>query len=380
MANGEHAGMNDARRQGRIAGSLYLVVVLTGMFSLGYVPSRLAALTDAHGLPDAIRMSEPLFRAGVASFAVEQVAFLLLPMALYPLLRPAGRFLAAAMVAFVLVAVPIALVALAARVEALTLATDPALAGNLSADALRAAVERAMGTWRQGLVFAHLFWGAWLVPFGLLILRSRALPAVLGALLVAGGVGYFIDVFGTLLHAGYSATAFSGYVLLPAAAGEIGTCLWLLLFGVRNPIIPAPGREPVPVPCVRMPSASPSWPCPRCHSPVPMRRPAATSPLPPPASCSSAATTWPTTTATCTTRAPTTCWRRSGSRRSPKSRAWSSVTAPPRSWSKWTRRRRRSSTRSSPLPARATARSAATRSSSSVTGSPATSACPAWSA
>lgn len=224
--------MNDARRQGRIAGLLYLVVVATGMFSLGYVPSRLAPLTDAHGLPAAIAMIEPLFRAGIASFAVEQLAFLLLPMALYPLLQASGRSLATAMVAFVLASIPLSFVALSGRYEALALATAPdAAAGGAS---LQVAVEHAMDTWRNGLLFAHLFWGAWLVPFGLLVLRSRALPAVFGVLLVAGGAGYFVDVFGTLLSTSYPATAFSGYVLLPAAAGEIGSCLWLLLFGARG--------------------------------------------------------------------------------------------------------------------------------------------------
>lgn len=224
--------MNDARRQGRIAGLVYLVVVATGIFSLGYVPSRLAALTDAHGLPSAIRMAEPMFRAGIASFAVEQLAFLLLPMALYPLLKSSGRSLAAAMVALVLASIPVSFMALSGRYEALVLATGPDAA--TGGAALQLAVERAMDTWRNGMLFAHLFWGAWLVPFGLLVLRSRALPAVLGALLVAGGAGYFIDVFGTLLSASYPATAFSGYVLLPAAAGEIGSCAWLLLFGARG--------------------------------------------------------------------------------------------------------------------------------------------------
>lgn len=228
----------DTARRGRIAGLLYLVVVATGMFSLGYVPSRLAALTDAHGLPAAIRMMEPLFRAGIASFAVEQLAFLLLPIALYPLLQSSGRSLAAAMVAFVLASIPMSFVALSARYEALALATGPGLA--TAGSALQSGVEGAMGEYRNALLFARLFWGAWLVPFGILALRSRSLPVVLGALLVAGGAGYFIDVFATLLSAGYPATAFPDYVLLPAAAGEIGTCLWLLAFGARSGL---PGRR-----------------------------------------------------------------------------------------------------------------------------------------
>lgn len=246
MLEGTSTGMAlDARRQGRIAGALYLVVVATGLFSLGFVPSHLSTLSDTYGLSEAIRMSEPIFRAGMASFALEQLAFLMLPIVLYPLLQRSGRLLAALMVAFVLTGIPIAFVALSHRYEALALATAAPVPGD-AASIVQAAVARAMEAYRRDLLFAHLFWGAWLLPFGLLVLRSRALPAILGALLVAGGAGYLIDVLGTLLSASYPATAFSGHVLLPAAAGEIGSCLWLLLFGARGGTAPVANLETAP--------------------------------------------------------------------------------------------------------------------------------------
>ena len=66
------------------------------------------------------------------------------------------------------------------------------------------------------------------------MLRSRRLPRVLGALLVLGGLGYVLGVFAELLLPGYADGWIAGYVTLPAALGEIGTCLWLLLFGLRT--------------------------------------------------------------------------------------------------------------------------------------------------
>lgn len=80
-----------------------------------------------------------------------------------------------------------------------------------------------------------LFWGLWLLPFGYLVLRSGFLPKILGILLMLGCFGYTIDVFGELLVSRYSDTSVSDYVLLPASVGEIGTCLWLLLVGARQP-------------------------------------------------------------------------------------------------------------------------------------------------
>ena len=70
----------ELRRDGRLAGALYLVVVLAGLHCVAYVPGQVGdslAQASAHA---------GMFRAGIASFLVMQVAFLLLPLALYRVL------------------------------------------------------------------------------------------------------------------------------------------------------------------------------------------------------------------------------------------------------------------------------------------------------
>ena len=210
---------NHLRRDGRIAGVLYLVVVLTGMFCLAYVPSKLGGtLAEASAHAD-------LFRTGIAAFMLMQVAFLLLPLALYRVLGDVDRCAAMLMVALAAVSVPIGLVALTHRMEALSLLQD----AGANADAAFALCLQRYG---YGLRIASLFWGLWLLPFGWLVLRSGRLPRVLGLLLVLGGLGYVAQVFGGLVPAIMEAS-WLRYVRMPAAFGEIGSCLWLLLFGAR---------------------------------------------------------------------------------------------------------------------------------------------------
>ena len=216
----------ELKAQARLAGLLYLVVVLAGMFCLAYVPSKVGttlAGASAHA---------GLFRGGIAAFLVMQVAFLLLPFALYRLLGDVNRHAAILMVALAAVSVPIGLVALTHRLEALAL-----LQGALvDSDAAFASCLQRYG---HGLRIASLFWGLWLLPFGWLVLRSGRLPRLLGLLLVLGGVGYVVQVFGGLVP-GFTDSALAGYIRLPAALGEIGSCLWLLLFGARTGHTPAP--------------------------------------------------------------------------------------------------------------------------------------------
>ena len=214
---------NDLRRHGRLAGALYLVVVLAGLHSLAYVPGQVGdtlAQVSAHA---------GMFRRGIASFLVMQVAFLLLPFALYRVLADVDRRVAIAMVALAVVSVPIGLVAVTHRMEALALLVQ---AKTGSTEAMEAAFALCLQRYGHGLRIASLFWGLWLLPYGWLVLRSGRLPRVLGLLLVLGGLGYVAQVFGGLVPA-IAEASWLRYVRMPAAFGEIGSCLWLLLFGAR---------------------------------------------------------------------------------------------------------------------------------------------------
>lgn len=226
-------GASRLRRDGRVAGALYLVVVLAGMFCLAYVPSQVGttlAEASAHS---------GLFRAGIAAFLIMQVAFLLVPLALYRVLADVDRPAAVLMVALAAVSVPVGLMAVTHRLEALSLLQDAANAG----EAAQAAFVASLRRYGYGLRLASLFWGLWLLPFGWLVLRSARLPRVLGLLLVLGGIGYVMTVFGGLVP-GFADSALMDYATMPAALGEIGSCLWLLLFGARPGRLGAPPVSP----------------------------------------------------------------------------------------------------------------------------------------
>lgn len=221
--------MTHESRFARWAGFTYLVVVVTGFFSLGYVPGKVAAPGNPQAMLANIVAHEGLFRAGIASFMVEQVAFLLLPLLLFRLLVRVNRVAAVTMVALALTAVPIALVGVAHRLDALWLLTGAAL----PVETANAMARLSLSSYAHAIFVANLFWGLWLLPFGYLVFNSRMLPRVLGILLIVGGFGYLVDVFADLLLPLVVDTTFSRYVHLPAALGEVGTCLWLLVMGVR---------------------------------------------------------------------------------------------------------------------------------------------------
>ncbi len=228
----------------RLAGLLYLLVVVTGFFSLAYVPGRLSGHGDPHATLMHITAHRTLFAAGILGFVLEQVLFLPLPLLLFQLLRPAGGHAAWLMVALAVVSVPVALVAVVHRLDVLGMLLQPGPSPLLAMAQREAAVMLALASYGHGLLVASLFWGLWLLPFGYLVLRCGWLPRALGVLLLLGGLGYVVDVVASVMVPAYADAGWAAYVTLPAALGEIGAALWLLLVGLRRPPVAMAAMTP----------------------------------------------------------------------------------------------------------------------------------------
>jgi Domain of unknown function (DUF4386) len=131
--------------------------VVTGIFSLVYVPSKLTVSGDPQATLANIVESETLFRYGVASFLIKQVAFLLLPLVLFRLLCPVNKNVAILMVALAVVSVPIARVSLVNRLDALSLLTDAYCASMYTLEHLQATAKLSLDAYNNGLLVTKLF-------------------------------------------------------------------------------------------------------------------------------------------------------------------------------------------------------------------------------
>ncbi len=232
--------MNPQKKIARTAGLLYLIVVLTGIFSLLYVPSKLFDWDNASATFTNIAENETLFRLSIVAGIVCYTAFLFLPLVLYKLLCPVNKTHAVAMVALAVVSVPISLVNLLNKVNILTHIGNKDYASTIPVDPLHSNVLLYLDYYENGITLASLFWGLWLFPFGYLVYRSGFLPKALGILLMAGCFGYLINILGGFLYKDYGALGIARFVQIPASLGEIGSCLWLLIVGVttnKKPIV-----------------------------------------------------------------------------------------------------------------------------------------------
>jgi hypothetical protein len=227
-------GMNETKSIARRAGVVYLALALTGMVGILYVPSTLG-LNEAGSDPAVIILNnELLFRIGIFSRLLCQILFAYLVLILYRLFKEVHKPLALQMVVLVVVSIPISFVLELCQVAALLVAKKPDLVGALGADQLNNVIRFFFDTWGQGITIVELFWGLWLIPFGLLAYRSGFIPRILGVILILGGVGYMVTST-SLLILPELGRVIAAYTTIPPAIGGFSIILWLLIIGASKP-------------------------------------------------------------------------------------------------------------------------------------------------
>ena len=223
--------MHPTDKAARVAGAIYLSMAVTAPFSLIYIPRTLIVRADATATADNILAHETLFRLGIVADLITSVIFVLLVMALYRLLSGVNKTHASLMVALVLVSAAVGFVNVLNNIAALALfrGTDFLVVFEKTLrDGLAMLFLHQHG---QGLVINEILSGLWLFPFGVLVMRSRFLPRILGVWLIVNCFAYLALSFTGLLLPLYYNFAFRG--AFPALLGEMAIMLWLLIRGAK---------------------------------------------------------------------------------------------------------------------------------------------------
>ena len=223
--------MPPTKRDARIAGLLYILMALPAPFALIYLPAKLIVPGDATVTANNVLAHETLFRAGIFGELFNGVGFILLVVVLYRLFRAVDQTQAALMVSLVLVSVAIGFVNVLNSIAGLTLfhGSDFLIAmAKTQRDALGMLF---LNLHRQGITISEIFWGLWLFPFGVLVMRSGFIPRILGVLLIVNCFGYVAASLTSLFLPSYAKVI--SLIVLPTLLGELWIILWLLIKGVK---------------------------------------------------------------------------------------------------------------------------------------------------
>jgi Domain of unknown function (DUF4386) len=234
------------KRDARIAGWLYFLFAAPGPFCLMYVPHKIMVPGDAAATAANLLAHEMLLRASVVIWLLGLALWIVMALVLYRLFSGVSKALASALVIFVAISVGIGFLNELNNLGAMLVLSAKEFAGPLTQPQREALAMLFLRLHGQGHAINEMFWGLWLLPFGLLIARSRFIPRLLGIWLLLDGFAWMVLSVVALLVPRYNDVAFKA--AQPAVFAELAVMLWLIVIGVRAPAaaphaVPATAHE-----------------------------------------------------------------------------------------------------------------------------------------
>jgi hypothetical protein len=222
---------NSLQGYARLAGVLYLVIIVAGLFGEMFVRAKLLVSGDPAATASNIMHATDLWRMGIVGDLIMQVCDLPVMWALYILLRPINRNLALLNLLFNLIQTAVLVANKLSLVMVLFLLGDNSYLSAFEPQQLQTLSYLFIKLHDYGFGIGLIFFGFVCLIEGYLIMRSGFLPKVLGYGMLAAGICYLINTFALLLTPQLSGALFP-YVLVPPFLAELSLALWLTIKGV----------------------------------------------------------------------------------------------------------------------------------------------------
>ncbi|MGC1308484.1 MAG: DUF4386 domain-containing protein [Phormidesmis sp.] len=220
------------RQIARIAGVLYIIIIIAGMFG-GLTREGLLVSGDPAATAENVIASESLFRASIMADIIMVLADVAIGVAFFYLLKPVNKGLSLLSAGFRLAqAAALGINLLTLFVVLQFLHGDVTALGAENAQAQAYVFFNAHGI---GYNLALMFFATSILIQGYLVYISGYFPKFLGVLLIVASAGYFIDNTASFLLPNYAdyADTFQMIVMI-AFPVELIMALWLLIRGINS--------------------------------------------------------------------------------------------------------------------------------------------------
>ena len=225
--------MTPLSRNARVAGLLYILASAVGVVRLLYIPKALFVHGNAAATAGNIAAHELLFRLGIVCYLLSAALFIFVTLALYRLLKDVGNGTAVLMVILgSLMPVPIFFVNSVTDAAALLFARGEVFLAVFDKPQRDAFVMLFLNLHHQLDLANAIFWGLWLLPFGLLVYRSRFLPRFLGLWMMIECFAWLAFSVTGFLQPGREGKVFD--FSQPLMFAEVATMFWLAIMGAKS--------------------------------------------------------------------------------------------------------------------------------------------------
>ena len=215
----------------RVAGVLYLIIIVCGLFSEIFVRSSLISPRDAVATASNIMAADGLFRAGFLADSIMFLSDVVLAVLLFVLLKPVNKTLALIAMFFRLTQTAVIALNLLNYHAAMLLLKGQSYASAFDAAQLNSLSSFFLDLHSHGYDLGLLLFGVHCLILGYLIAKSLYMPKALGYLVMAAGVTYLIGSYTRFLFPNFVEAVSLIYGV--AIISELSLCLWLLVKRVK---------------------------------------------------------------------------------------------------------------------------------------------------
>ena len=225
--------MNPSKNTARLAGLLWFLATVTAGFGYVYIRSKVVVPGDAAATAANVLASEFLFRAAIVGTLLSLIFMFFFGLTLFGLFKEVHKALATVFLTSVLMTVTVAVVNQLNNLGALLVLSQADYLKVFTSEQLKALamIFLRLGGLGQGLL--EIFWTPLYVSFGLLVIKSKYLPKILGVLLMIMGAGFAINILQKFLIPQFHPVAFTQLAMTLGALGGLPTMFWLLVKGAK---------------------------------------------------------------------------------------------------------------------------------------------------
>ena len=225
--------MHSMVRLARLAGFLYLMIILFGLIAQVFVRDRLVDYENAAITATNIVNSESWYRFGFVSELIMLLCDVGVTALLFILLKQTSKNLTIVTALFRFASIIILAVTALSHYAALPILAGPEYLQVFSEEQLEALALFSIKLHGVGYNISLLFFGIHLILLGILMKLSVIFPKYLGALLLLGGIFYIINSLVWFQFPDWVGYIYPG-ILIPCALGEWIFCIFLMVKGLKS--------------------------------------------------------------------------------------------------------------------------------------------------
>lgn len=223
---------NSPQLYARLGGALYLLIILLGIFSEGFVTSQLVVPGDAAATAHRLLAAPGLWQLGVAANVLVVLCAVPLLWIEYLLLRPVNRSLMLLSLLFNGVSLAVEAMSKVFLLLVLPTLATASYRHAFGAAQLQMLANLALRSHDITFNIALLFFGCTCLVSGYLYFKSGYFPKAVGLLLQLAGASYLVACVAALFAPALADKLLPG-ILVPSLLGESSVGLWLLVKGVN---------------------------------------------------------------------------------------------------------------------------------------------------